>query len=148
MYTNAKLSELLSVLGTIDPVSPGVGSVVTSWFPASNHERFMALIQTGVLGTSATVDAKLIQAKDSSGTGSKDVTGKAITQIVKASGDNKQALINLRAEELDINNGFTYVALSITVGAAASLVGGVVLGGTPRQYPASISNQAAVAQIV
>ena len=148
MYTNAKLAELLSVLGTIDPVSQGVGSVVTSWIPASNHERFLALIQTGVLGTSATVDAKLIQAKDSSGTGSKDVTGKAITQIVKASGDNKQALINLRAEELDINNGFTYVALSITVGAAASLVGGVVLGGTARQYPASISNQAAVAQIV
>lgn len=148
MYTNAKLAELLSVLGTIDPVSQAVGSVVTPWISASNHERFLALIQTGVLGASATVDAKLIQAKDSIGTGSKDVTGKAITQIVKASGDNKQALINLRTEELDINNGFSYVALSITVGAAASLVGGSVIGGTGRQYPASLSNQAAVVQVI
>jgi hypothetical protein len=148
MYTNAKISEQVSVLGTIDPVSQGVGSVTTSWIPVSGHERLMALIQTGVLGASATVDAKLLQAKDASGTGSKDVTSKAIAQIVKASGDNKQALINLRAEELDTNGGFSYVALSITVGAAASLVGGSVLGAVARQYPASLSNQAGVAQIV
>jgi hypothetical protein len=38
----------------------------------------------GVLGASATVDAKLQQATDNSGTGVKDVTGKAITQLVKA----------------------------------------------------------------
>jgi hypothetical protein len=40
----------------------------------------LAVLQSGALGTSD-LDAKLQQAKDSSGTGAKDVTGKAITQL-------------------------------------------------------------------
>lgn len=145
---NARLAEVLSVLGTIDPVSQGAGSVSTGWLSAANHERFMALVQTGVLGASATVDAKLQQATDSAGTGVKDVTSKAIAQIVKASGDNKQALINLRAEELDLANNFTYFRLTITVGTAASLVGASVLGGVAKNGPASALNQAATVQNV
>lgn len=148
MFANAKLSELFSVLGAVSPVSQAPGSVTTGWVSVSAHERFMALIQTGVLGASATVDAKLQQATDASGTNAKDVTGKAITQIVKASGDNKQALINLRAEELDTNNGFGYVQLSITVGTAASQVGAVVLGGMAKQGPGTLTNAASVAQVV
>lgn len=145
---NARLAETLSVLATIDPVSQGVGSVTTGWIPASNHERFMAIVQTGVLGTAATLDGKLQQATDSSGTGVKDITGKALTQIVKATGDNKQALINLRAEELDLANNFTYFRLSLTVAAAASLVGAAVLGGVAKNAPASALNQAGVVQNV
>ena len=48
--------------------------------------EIMALIQTGVLGAAATLDAKLQQATDAAGTGAKDITGKAIVQIVKATG--------------------------------------------------------------
>lgn len=148
MLTNAKVSEQLAVLGTIDPVSQAAGTVTTGWISAANFERFMALIQTGTLGASATVDAKLQQASDSSGTGAKDVSGKAITQIVKASGDNKQVEINLRGDELDMNNGFSYFRLSLTVGTAASLVSAAVFGGVARNLPASALNQAGVVQTV
>jgi hypothetical protein len=54
--------------------------------------------------------AKFQQATDASGTNAKDITGKAITQIVTA---NKQAEINLMAEELDIANNFNYIQLSV-----------------------------------
>jgi hypothetical protein len=148
MLPNARISEQASVLATIDPVSQAAGTITTGWVSAATHERFMALIQTGVLGASATVDAKLQQATTSAGAGAKDVTGKAITQIVKASGDNKQAAINLRADELDMNNGFAWFRLSITVGTAASLISASVLGGVARQLPASGNNQAAVVQLV
>jgi hypothetical protein len=94
------------------------------------------------------LDAKLQQATDASGTGAKDVVGKAITQIVKATGDSKQALINLRPEELDVNNGFSYVRLSVTVAVAASLTSAQLLGFNPRFAPGDASNQAAVAQVV
>ena len=114
----------------------------------ANAERLLAIIQTGTLGTSATVDAKLQQATDASGTGVKDITGKALTQIVKASGDAKQAQINLRTEELDTNGGFAFVRLSLTVGTAASLVSAVVLLGDVKNLPASASNHADVVQIV
>ena len=147
-YPNARLAEIVSLLGTIDPVSQAAGAITSGWLSAANHERFMALVQTGVLGTSATVDAKLQQAQDSSGTGAKDVTNKAIVQIVKATGDNKQALLNLRADELDLANGFTYFRVSVTVGTAASEVSAAVLAGVARNAPASALNQAGVVQIV
>ena len=146
MFPNAKISEQLAVLDAISPVSQAAGTVTTGWISAANFERYMALILTGVLGASATLDAKLQQATDSSGTGVKDVTGKSITQVVKASGDAKQVEINLRAEELDTNGGFSYFRLSLTVGTAASLVSAVVLGGVARNLPASSLNAASVVQ--
>ena len=148
MFPNAKGGELFSVLATIDPASQAVGTVTTGWISAGNHHSLLALVQSGVLGTGATLDAKLQQATDASGTGAKDVTGKAITQIVKASGDNKQALINLRPDDLDVTNGYVYVRLSLTVAVAASLTAAQLLGFNPRFAPGDASNQVAVAQVV
>jgi hypothetical protein len=90
----------------------------------------------------------LQQALDSSGTSAKDITGKAIIQIVKATGDNKQALINVKPEELDTVNGFGFVRLSVTVGVAASQASAQVIGLNPRFAPADASNQAAVVQVI
>jgi hypothetical protein len=148
MNPNVKLSEKVAILATLDPASVAAGTVLTSWVPLANVGQLTALIQTGVLGASATVDAKLRQATDSSGTGAKDVTGKSITQIVKATGDNVQALVEMRAEDLDVNNGFGYVALSVTVGTAASQLSAALIGSATRYLPASTLNQAAVKQIV
>lgn len=148
MYLNQKPSESLSVLATLDAASVAASTVVTTWVPIKNHFTLMALIATGVLGASATIDAKLRQATDSSGTGAKDITGKAITQIVKASGDNKQAIINMKAADLDTEGGFAYVALSLTVGTAASIVGATLLGCAPKYEDAAVFNQAAVVQVV
>ena len=148
MFPNAKGSELLAILATLDPVSQAAGTATTGWISAANHHGLLAIIQTGVLGTGATVDAKLQQAQDGSGTGAKDIAGKAITQIVKATGDNKQALINAKPEDLDTVNGFGFVRLSVTVGTAASQTAAQVLGVNPRELPASTANQAAVVQVV
>ena len=147
MFPNAKGSELLSVLATIDPAAQAAGTLTTGWISVANHHGFLSIVQTGVLGTSATVDAKWQQALDNSGTSAKDITGKAITQIVKATGDNKQALINVKPEELDTVNGFGFVRLSVTVGVAASQTSAQVLGLNPRFAPADASNQAAVVQV-
>ena len=149
MFPNAKGSELFAVLATIDPASLAVGTVTTSWISVSNFHALVASIETGALGTSATLDAKLQQALDSSGTSAKDITGKAITQLTQAGGGSaKQVLINVKPEELDTVNGFGFVRLSITVGVAASLAGAQVLGVNPRYATADAFNQAAVAQII
>lgn len=148
MFPNAKPSELVTLLATYNPASVGASTVTTGWINAANHHHYLALIQTGVLGASATLDAKIQQATDSIGTGAKDVTGKAITQIVKASGDNKQALINLRTSDLDVSGGFCYFTLSLTVGTAASLIAASVYGFSDRFMPASDDNQVGVVQIV
>lgn len=148
MFPNAKGSELLAILATIDPSNQAAGAATTGWISAAEHHALLAIVQTGVLGTGATVDAKLQQALDATGTGAKDITGKAIAQIVKASGDNKQALINVKPEELDTVGGFGFVRLSVTVAVAASQTAAQVLGINPRELPAQTANQAAVVQIV
>ena len=148
MFTNSKASEMLAILATIDPASQSAGSATTGWVSVANHHGLLAVVQTGVLGTLATVDAKLQQATDSTGAGAKDVAGRAITQIVKATGDNKQALINLKPEELDTINGFGFVRVALTVGVAASITGAQLLGVNPRFAPADAANQAAVVQVV
>ena len=148
MYPNSKASEMLALLATIDPATQAAGAVSTGWVSVANHLGFLALVQTGVLGTSATVDAKLQQALDSSGTGAKDISGKAITQIVKATGDNKQVLVNVKPEELDTVNGFGFVRLTVTVGVAASITSAQLLGVNPRYAPAEVGNQAAVVQVI
>lgn len=148
MNPNVKLTEKLAVLATLNPASVAASTVLTSYVPIAKWGSLVALIQTGVLGTAATLDAKLVQATDSSGTGVKDVTGKAITQIVKASGDNVQAMIEMREQDIDSSNGFTHVALSTTVGTAASIYGAALIGGNPHYAPASAYNQAGVKQVV
>ena len=148
MFTNSKASEMLAILATIDPASQSAGTATTGWVSVANHHGLLAVVQTGVLGTLATVDAKLQQATDSTGAGAKDVAGRAITQIVKATGDNKQALINLKPEELDTINGFGFVRVALTVGVAASITGAQLLGVNPRFAPADAANQAAVVQVI
>ena len=147
MYPNAKGSEELSILATFDPISQAAATVTTGWVAVANFHAFLAVIQTGVMGASATLDAKVQQAQDNIGTGAKDVTGKSITQIVKASGDNKQALINFKPEDLDNTNNFSHVRLSLTVGTAASVISATLLGMNPRFASAEAFNQAAVTQI-
>lgn len=146
MFTNQKPSEALGLLATIDPVSQAAGTVTTSWVDQATYLAVMAVISVGVFGSSATVDAKLQQAQDSSGTGAKDITGKAITQLLAAGGNNRQAIINMKEADLDTEGGFRYVRLSITVGTAATLIQAGLYGAIPRFMPAS--NQAGVAQVI
>ena len=148
MFPNARGSEQLSILATFDPISQAAATVNTGWVSVANFHSFLAVVQTGVMGASATLDAKVQQAQDNTGTGVKDITAKSIAQIVKASGDNKQALINFRPEDLDNASGFAYVRLSLTVGTAASVVAATLLGINARYASAEIFNQAAVVQAI
>lgn len=147
---NIKASEVAAVLGAIDPDVTAAGTVTTGWIDASEFDRYLAIVQAGTLGASATLDAKLEQATDSSGTGAKDISGKAITQLTQGSPDDsdKQALIDLKQTELDVANSFTHFRLSVTVATATSDVGAVVLGFFPNYSPASGSDAATVAEIV
>lgn len=148
MFPNAKGSELAAVLATVNPSSQAAGTAVSGWVSAADFMCILGVIDVGTFGASATVDAKFQQAQDGSGTGAKDITGKAITQLLAAGGNNRQALINVRDQDLDVNNGFCYVQLSVTVGTAATLTAASVVGMNPNFATADAFNPASVAQIV
>lgn len=145
-----KASEMCAVVGAVDPVEVdgNTSTVTTGWVNAKFFDRFMAVVLAGTLGTSATLDAKIQQATDNSGTGVKDVTGAAITQLT-ATDDNKQAVINLKQTELDLENDFNHIRLSITISSEvdASVGAGTLLGLQPIHYPASDNDASTVAEI-
>jgi hypothetical protein len=149
MNPNVKPSDRVAVVGNIDPDVYTAGTYTTGWVDMAKFGAIMAIVQAGTLGSSATLDAKIQQATSAAGAGAKDITGKAITQLTQAGTDSdKQAIINLFADELDINNGFTHVQLSITVGTATSDAGAIVLGLDPRKDVASASDATTVDEIV
>jgi hypothetical protein len=149
MNHNLLPSDRTAVAAAINPASHGAGAVSTPWISMATFFSMMALIQAGALGASATVDAKIEQAKDATGTDAKDVTGKAITQLTQADGDdNKQAIINIGQRDLDMANDFDHVRLTLTVGTAASQVAAVLLGVDARYGTAAANDAASVDEIV
>ena len=139
-------SERIAVLAVLNPVDIATTAASTGWIAAANFFRFMAIVQSGAL--TGTLDAKFQQATDSSGTGAKDVTGKAITQMA-ATDDNKQKIINLRHDDLDIDGGFDYIRLTLTpTGGTTNLAAAVLLGIDGRGGPATEYDAASVTEVV
>lgn len=137
-FPSIRPSDRFPLLAKLDPVSQAAATVTTDWVSLADFNAIMAMLMVGALGASATVDAKLQQATDGTGTGAKDVTGKAITQLTQAGTDsNKQVMINCRAEELDVDGGFTHVRLSVTVATAACLIAAGIFGVDARYAPAA-----------
>jgi hypothetical protein len=143
-----KPSQRVAVAASI-PSQSAAAVQSSGWVDMSKFYSVMALVSLGALGAAATVDAKLQQATDSGGTGTKDIAGKAIAQFTKGNNDdNKQAVINLKQEDLDLANGFQFVKLVITPAVAASQIDGKILGFDPRYGPADGQAAATQTQVV
>lgn len=146
MTPNSKFLERNALADFITPSSQAAGTATTGWVSMAAFHQIAALIAVGTFGASATVDAKLQQAQDSGGTGVKDITGKAITQMLAAGGNNKQVTIECRDTDLDVANGFGFVRLSLTVGTAATQTAAFLLGALPIFEPANPFNNTSVTQ--
>ena len=143
------LQDSVALVATIDPDAYTAAAYTSDYVDMSKFHRIQAMVLVGDMGASGTIDAKLVQATDSSGTGSKDISGKAITQLTQAgSDDNKQAIINLHMSELDLDNNFDFCALTVTVAAATSDMGAVIIGVDARHDPATASDLSTVDEIV
>lgn len=141
-------ADKVALAAAIDPQSLATGDHSTGWVSVRNIQQLMAMVMAGTLGTAATLDAKLEQARDDQGDGAKDIDGASITQLVKASDDDKQAIITAWAEDLDLNGGFDHVRLTLTVGEAASQASALLLGYGERYGPARDLNADSVAEVV
>ena len=127
-YNSANATSLVSTQGLIEPVA-GASTYVTGYIDAGSCCAWLAVISAGAV--TGTVDAKVQQASDSSGTGVKDLSGSDITQLTAAG----SALIQFKAEDLDLANDFTHVRLSITTSNAADVASGSLLGVNARYAP-------------
>lgn len=148
---NVLMSDQAVLAAAINPQSGAANTYTSGWVSMATYEAILAAVQWGAIAATGLVDAKLEQATNAAGAGAKDITNKAITQVT-GSQDNGQALINLRSDELDVENGFDHVRLSITVGdtasptAATALIAGFILGFCARYQPAT--DATSVAQVI
>lgn len=144
---NSTLSERVAVIGKLDPASRAAGSVNTGLVPIRDFFRIQAVIQAGVLGASATLNAKIQGAVGAAGT-PVDIPGAAITAFTKAGADdNKIAIINLNPDVL-AGSGYTHIQLVVATGVADSISSALLLGGDARYDPAFMLDIAGVDEIV
>lgn len=137
MNPNVKPSDRATLLAVINPQSATTAKS-SGWVAAKDFLSFLATVAVGTISASGTVDAKLEQAKDASGTSAKDIPSKAITQLTQAGTDSdKQVEINLQQADLDINAGYTHFRLTITPATAAALIAGTVRGFDALYQPAA-----------
>jgi hypothetical protein len=104
-------------------VDSAAGTIVSGYVDMSKYMEILAKINTGAVG--GTVDAKLVQATDALGAGSKDITGKACAQITVA---DQYCEIEFQQDEkdlLDLANGFCFIGLEITI-TGVSFASGVI----------------------
>lgn len=147
MIGNEKLSEQLAVVAKLDPKSQSAATVTSDSIDMAKIKRVAFILQTGTLGTAATVDMAIKGDTASGGSYTTTITGKSIAQLVKASNDNNIAIVEVSAAEVAAQ-GYRYIRASVTVGTAASLVSLVALGGNLAYSSASENDLAAVVEIV
>jgi len=146
---NLLASQEAGVVGIVDPDAYNAGFYGTDWIPMASFGRLQGIIQVGDMVATSTVDALFQQATDNAGTGKKTISGKAITQLTQAGGDdNKQAVIDLMEAEMDVNNNFDFARLYVIVGTAASDLAALVMGQSPKYGDASDNDLASVAEII
>lgn len=144
--SNKQLGEVIAVLAAKAGTANST-PLVTSYVSAALADT-VALV--AVLGDMAaeTIDVALYQATDSGGTGAKALKAAAQLAAHASNNDNKVVVVSVRKEELDIANGFVFVAgRCVTGGATGGAVGLSVLGGDLRFGPASAVDSAAVVEV-
>jgi len=82
------------------------------WFSMKEYDNGRACALAGTIAAGGAVTVQLRQAKTSAGGSAKDVTGYS-TSFADTDDDSIKG-IDFRAENLDTNNGFTYVGLLLT----------------------------------
>jgi len=134
-----KINDFISVPGVIQSqaITAGATGVLSEAIDMTKFSKLQAVIMSGTLGTSGTLDAKFVESDTSGGTYTA-ITGRAITQLVKASGDGKVVLLELT--QAHIGSGKRYVKLNLVAGTANATSAAVVLGAPLGNADASENN--------
>lgn len=141
------LAESFAIISTVDPDAQSASAVNTDVIDMKNFRQVMFIIATGTLGASATVDFLVKGDTTSGGSFSTTITGKSITQLLKASHDASQSVINVTAEEAAAQ-GYRYLRGTLTVGTATSEVGCIVIGELAHYTDARDNDLASVVEVI
>lgn len=133
MLPTARFSEVHEVLATLAPTTAN-GTVAqhnTEWFDIAEFHRVFFLLHVGTPAGASTIDLDIYEATDTDGSDTQIIATKSITQIVAADA-GVYVGIEIRSEELDVNDKFHCLRGELTVGTTAYTYSLVAFGFVPR----------------
>jgi hypothetical protein len=138
-YTE-RFSEVHYPLIKIAPaVKSPAGEVISSYVDAGMYTRFALVLHLGAIAATGTMLVRILQATSAAGANAKGIpTTAAQTKITSAlvTGDaNGIVVIELTAEELDVDGGFHFLAVGYDVDTDTVAMGAVLWGIEPRYAP-------------
>ena len=142
-----------AIVGTIDPDQGAVASpeaeLLSDEIDMSDYDQVAFILSVGAISAAGgTLDFKIQQAATAGGT-YKDVTNAAATQLTGSPSDNnKQVVIVVNQEDLDLDNNFRYVKARIFPGGSGNIDYSVLCLGRAKKGPASDGDLASVDEIV
>jgi hypothetical protein len=147
MNYESKVYEKIPVAEVIQPqvITSGATGVLTGAIDMQKYSRVMAVLMSGTLGSSGTLDMSATASATSDGTYTA-LTGKSITQLVKASNDNDVVVLEVDAGDL-AKVGKRYLKFNVVAGTANATSALLVLG-VPRNYDADLVEFANVVEKV
>lgn len=147
-FTNIRLNESVALLDGIHALLQTASEKLTASIDLSKFDRVVFIIDTGTLGASATMDFQVKASNLTAGTYTA-VPSTAITQLVKATDDNKYAVVDVDVTKIaDLNLGYKWLKGSLLPGTASCTSSVVVLGLGTGYGPASAVNATTVAQVL
>lgn len=139
--------DLAALAGVVDPQSVNNSSVSSDWIDLSKFRAVLFVLMAGA--TDTTIDFKLQEAKDASGTGAQDIPGRSISALSGAD-DNKQAAIAVNGDQITRNSGYRFVrgVANLGNGSTGGVIAVAALGLCPRYGPAVDSRHPDCVQVV
>lgn len=143
----AKISEAVAIVGTLDPVTVVNTEVFTDVVDLGANVQACAVLMIGNIAAE-TVDFKCYSC-DSDGNNAAAITGLAATQLAAhaSNNDGKQLVINVRDGAL-LASGKQHVKFGVVTGNSSGGPCAIIVLGTPRQGLASANDLASVAEII
>lgn len=132
----------------IHSASQSAAEKLTAAVDLSKWRQVLFVIDAGTLGASGTLDFQVKGATSAAGTYTA-IPSTAVTQLVKATDDNKYVEVSVRTDAVNaLGLSYTHIKGSLLPGTAASNSAVFVLGEATRFEPASDSDDATVKQIL
>lgn len=142
---NAKLTELLALVGVIDPATTANTERFSTVVDMSKFHQIMVLALLGNMA-SETIDAKVYTC-DSDGNNAAALSSATQLAANASTNDNTQLIFNVRAEAL-LASGKRYVKVGVVTGGATGGPGAVAILGQVRQGAAADQDLSTIQQIL
>lgn len=147
-YTELFSEGVVVAADGIHSASQSASEKLTGAVDLSKYRQVMFVIDSGTLGASGTLDFQIKGSNLVGGTYTA-IPSTAITQLVKATDDNKYAIVCITSEKVSaLGLNYAFIKGSLLPGTAAANSAVVVLGELTRFEPASDGDATQVAQIV